>query len=123
MFQGNIKRLAKDNTNFRHVLYTGTYSQLVLMSLAPGEDIGEEIHPNTDQMLFVADGEGLATVDGSSYEIEKHAVVCVPAGSRHNIKNTGDEDLKLYTMYAPPAHVDGAIHVTKEDAERQENVW
>lgn len=121
MFAQDIKKLTKENTNFRKVLHTGVNSQLVAMSLLVGEDIGEEVHQNTDQMIFIVEGEGAALLNGEEQKIEEHDVVFVPAGATHNIMNTGDEDLKLFTIYAPPEHADGTIHPTKEDAQKAES--
>lgn len=112
----NIKELAKENDYFRHVIYTGKQSQLVLMSLLPGEDIGEEVHEGSDQILFIVDGSGEAIIDGQASPIEKHSVVFVPAGTKHNIINKNGEDMKLYTVYAPSVHKDGTIHATKSEA-------
>lgn len=112
----NIKELTKENKNFRHVIYTGLHSQLVLMSLLAGEDIGEEVHETSDQIIFIVDGDGETVLDGETTHIQKKSVVFVPAGIRHNIINKGDEDMKLYTVYAPSIHADGTIHPTKEDA-------
>lgn len=120
MFLEDIKRLTKENTNFRKVLYTGKHSQIVAMSISVGDDIGEEIHPNTDQILFIVDGEGEAIVEGISRKIEEHDVIFVPSGAVHNFKNVGDEDLKLFTVYSPPQHPDGTIHITKADAKKSE---
>src|SRR3989344_6069241 len=120
MFAEDIKKLTRENTNFRKVLHTGEYSQIVAMSIPVGGDIGEEVHPDTDQILAFVDGEGEAILAGETREVEEHDVVFVPAGTTHNFKNTGDEDLKLYTVYAPPEHPDGTIHKTKEDAEQAE---
>lgn len=120
MFAEDIKKLTKENTNFRKVLHTGVQSQLVAMSLSAGQDIGEEVHQNTDQMIFIVDGEGEAILNGEERKMEEHDVVFVPAGVMHNFSNTGDEDLKLFTIYAPPEHKDGTIHVTKEDAQKAE---
>ncbi|HEX7042085.1 MAG TPA: cupin domain-containing protein [Patescibacteria group bacterium] len=115
----NIKELTKENTNFRHVIYTGNHSQLVLMSLLPKEDIGEETHEDNDQILFIVSGEGEAILNGKMTKIGKKSVVFVPSGTKHNIINTGDEDMKLYTVYAPSVHKDGIIHITKLDAEKE----
>ena len=104
------------------MLHTGEHSQIVAMSIPVGGDIGEEVHPNTDQMLFFVDGEGEAILDGETRKVEEHDVVFVPAGTRHNFKNTGDEDLKLFTVYAPPEHPDGTIHKTKEEAQKAESI-
>lgn len=120
MFIGDIKKLTKENENFRKVLYTGQFSQIVVMSIAVGSDIGEEVHPSIDQLLFIVDGEGEAILNGETRAVEEHDVVFVPAGTRHNFKNTGDEELKLFTVYAPPEHPDGTVHQTKEDAQKEE---
>ncbi len=120
MFNEDIKKAAKENTNFRKVLYTGPHSQLVVMSIPAGGDIGEEIHPNIDQIFYFVDGDGQAILNDETQNIEEHDVVFVPAGTKHNFKNTGDEDLKLFTVYSPPAHKDGTIHATKADAAKEE---
>lgn len=116
MFVGDIKKLTKENTFFRKVLHTGEHSQIVAMSILKGEDIGEEVHEGVDQILFFVDGTGEAILNGEIKLVEKHDVVFVPSGVRHNFKNTGDEDLKLFTVYAPPEHADGTIHKTKDEA-------
>lgn len=120
MYAEDIKQRTKQNTNFRTVLHTGEHSQIVAMSLFVGEDIGEEVHPTTDQMLFIVDGEAEAILNGEVRELDEHDVVFVPAGTTHNIKNVGDEELKLFTVYAPAAHADGTIHKTKADAQKEE---
>lgn len=120
MLHEDIKKLAKENTNFRKVTYTGQNSQLVLMSIPPAGEIGEETHRDIDQILFLVEGDGEAIIEGQSSPFTEHEVVFVPAGTKHNFKNTGSEDLKLYTIYSPPAHKDGTIHKTKEDAEKDE---
>ena len=117
----NIKKAAKDNDFFRKVLVTGTKSQLVLMSLRPGEEIGAEVH-KVDQVLYVVDGEGKVVLDGIDKEFEKGEIVFVPAGVQHNVINTDDEPMKLFTIYAPPQHAPGTVHRTKavaEEAERE----
>jgi len=117
----NIKKAAKDNDFFRKVLVTGTKSQLVLMSLRPGEEIGAEVH-KVDQILYVVDGEGKVVLDGIDKEFEKGEIVFVPAGVQHNVINTDDEPMKLFTIYAPPQHAPGTVHRTKavaEEAERE----
>ena len=116
----DIKKLTKENTNFRTVLHTGKFSQIVAMSLPVGGDIGEEVHNNVDQILVFVDGEGEAILNGETRKVEEHDVVFVPAGATHNFKNTGDEELKLFTVYSPPEHPDGTVHKTKEDAEKEE---
>lgn len=120
MYLGDIKKLTKENVNFRKVLYTGQHSQIVAMSISIGSDIGEETHPNTDQILFIVDGEGEAMVGDISRRIGEHDVIFVPAGTKHNFINKGDEDLKLFTVYSPPQHPDGTIHATKEDSLKAE---
>ena len=120
MFHQDIKKLAKENTNFRKVIYTGQNSQLVLMSILVAGEIGEETHRDIDQILFLVDGEGEGIIECQASPFTEHEVVFVPAGTRHNFKNTGNEDLKLYTVYSPPAHKDGTIHKTKEEAEKDE---
>lgn len=117
-FIDDIEKRTESNRDFRRVLYTGRHMQLVLMSLEPGEEIGEEVHEDTDQFFRVEDGKGEVTIDGRTTSIESDVAIVVPAGARHNIRNTGDDDLKLYTLYAPPHHADGTVHHTREDAER-----
>lgn len=118
-FVKNIEQLARENENFRAVLYTAKNCQLVVMSLNEGEDIGEEIH-HLDQFLRVESGEGKAVLDGVSRDIKDGFAILVPAGAKHNIINTGNSKMKLYTLYAPPNHLDGTIHKTKADAEKDE---
>lgn len=115
-FVDNIEQLTEHNSDFRRVLYTGTQLQLVLMSIKPGEDIGEEVHPDRDQFFRVEEGEGEVSIDGHTTKIKEDFAVVVPAGARHNITNTGQRRLKLYTLYGPPEHADGTVHVTKADA-------
>lgn len=112
-FAGDLKHTAKDNENFRQVLFTGEHSQLVVMSIEPDEDIGLETHAGVDQILYAVDGEGTAIVDGQAYQFEKGDVVCVPAGAKHNIVAGGDEPLKLFTIYSPPQHAPGTVEETK----------
>lgn len=119
-FIENIEKLSLDNDNFRKVLYTAKNSQLVLMSLKPGEEIGEEVH-DLDQFLRIEQGSGKAILDGVETAIADGSAVVVPAGTRHNIVNTsGSETLKLYTIYSPPEHRDGVIHKTREDTMGEE---
>lgn len=117
MFAEDIKQVTKDNTNFRKVLHTGEYSQIVAMAIPVGGDIGEEVHATTDQLLFFVDGEGVAILNGETRSVSEHDVVFVPAGVTHNFKNTGDEALKLFTVYAPPAHADGTVQKIKSEKE------
>ena len=116
-FIDDIEELTEANKNFRHVLYSGQKLQLVLMALQPGEDIGEEVHTGTDQFFRVEKGKGEVVIDGKTTAIKSDMAIIVPAGARHNIKNTGDKPLKLYTLYAPPEHIDGTVHANKADAE------
>lgn len=119
-FIDNIEKLSLENENFRKVLYTAQNSQLVLMSLKPGEEIGEEIH-QLDQFIRCEAGEGKAVLDGVEHAISDGFAVVVPAGAKHNIINTSaDKAMKLYTVYSPPNHKDGTVHTTKTDAEADE---
>jgi mannose-6-phosphate isomerase-like protein (cupin superfamily) len=120
-YSANIEKETINNTNFRKVLYTGKYSQLVVMSLKPGEDIGKEVHDNIDQFFRVESGTGKAIVDEVEHILQPEMVVIVPAGSWHNIINDGNTDLKLYTIYSPPEHADGTVHETKEIADANEH--
>lgn len=116
-YYGNIEALSLQNENFRQVLYTTKNFQLVLMCLQPGEEIGEEIHASNDQFFRIESGAGQAVMNGHEYLLTDGVVVIVPAGQKHNIINTSNsEDLKLYTLYAPPHHRDQVIHETKADA-------
>lgn len=111
----NIEKEALENVNFRKVLYTAKNSQLVLMSLAPGEEIGEEIH-QLDQFIRIEGGTGKTILNDEEYPISDGWAVVVPQGTRHNFVNTGTEPMKIYTVYSPPNHIDGTIHRTKDDA-------
>lgn len=116
----NIEELSLGNENFRKVLYIAKNSQLVVMSLKPGEDIGGEVHP-LDQFIRCEAGIGKAILDDVGYDVRDGFVVVVPAGTKHNIINTSsDEPLKLYTLYSPPNHLDGTVHATKQDAQADE---
>jgi mannose-6-phosphate isomerase-like protein (cupin superfamily) len=119
-FIADIEDRAEENRDFRHVLYTGPHMQLVVMSLAPGEEIGEETHEGTDQFFRVEEGKGEVWIDGRAARIESDVAIVVPAGAKHNIKNTGHKPLKLYTLYAPPQHPDGTVQHTKAEADRAE---
>jgi mannose-6-phosphate isomerase-like protein (cupin superfamily) len=119
-FIGDIEARTEDNRDFRRVLYTGPRMQLVVMSLLPGEEIGEEVHPKTDQFFRVEKGKGEISIDGRTTPIESDVAMLVPAGARHNVRNTGEKPLRLYTLYAPPEHADGTVHRTKADAEAAE---
>lgn len=116
--KGYVANLEQDtlaNENFRKVLYTGKHSQLVLMSLASNEDIGEEIH-TLDQFFRFEKGQGKVVIDGVEHEVADGSGVIVPAGAKHNVINTGSEPLKLYTIYSPAEHQDGVVRATKKDA-------
>jgi len=115
-FVTNIEEDTINNDNFREVLYTGKKSQLVLMSIKPNEDIGEEVHENVDQFFRIDGGGGKVIINGVEHEIEDGSAFVIPSGARHNVINTGDEDLKLYSIYSPPEHADGTIHRTKQEA-------
>lgn len=117
---GDIVEQAKGNRDFRRVLHTGTHLQLVLMTLPPGEEIGEEVHEHTDQFFRVEEGVGVVSIDGHEARIEDDTAILVPAGARHNVRNTGNEPLRLYTLYAPPQHPDRTVHRTREEAEAAE---
>lgn len=119
-FVGNIEELTKQNTFFRKVLYTGKHTQLVVMNLKPGEDIGREVHDTVDQFFRVDQGEGEVFINGETTNISNGFAVIVPAGSEHNITNTGETDLRLYTLYSPPNHPDGTIHKTRDEAMAEE---
>lgn len=114
-FVDDIEKLTLENDNFREVLYTGKHMQLVLMTLQPGEDIGLEVHDGHDQFFRIEEGEGEVIIDGVTTPIEDDDAIIVPAGAEHNVINTGDEPLRLYTIYSPPEHRDGVLHPTKAD--------
>jgi mannose-6-phosphate isomerase-like protein (cupin superfamily) len=115
-FIGNIEDQTGKNTDFRRVLYTGPHLQLVVMSLKPGEEIGEEVHEDTDQFFRVEKGKGKISIDGRDTPIEGSTAMVVPAGARHNVRNTGPTPLKLYTIYSPPHHADGTVQHTRAEA-------
>ncbi|MCR4334790.1 MAG: cupin domain-containing protein [Patescibacteria group bacterium] len=118
-FNANIEKETLANTDFRRVLYTSKHSQLVLMSLKPNEEIGEEIHTGNDQFFRIEKGEGKCIIDGNEYALADGSAIVVPTGAKHNVINTSaTEDLKLYTIYSPAHHRDGVVHSTKEEAEK-----
>jgi mannose-6-phosphate isomerase-like protein (cupin superfamily) len=119
-YSENVLSLARNNENFRQVLFTAKLSQLVLMSIPVGCDIGEEVHEGIDQVLVFVEGEGESVVEGERRPVSEGTVVVIPQGTRHNFINTGNSPLKLYTVYAPPEHPDGTIHRTKEEADEYE---
>jgi mannose-6-phosphate isomerase-like protein (cupin superfamily) len=124
---GNVEEATLENTNFRTVLFTGAKIQLTVMRLAPGEEIGVEMHDHLDQFLRIEQGSARVTFGPSAEQIdEEHEVeddwaVVVPGGTWHNVINTGAGELKLYSIYAPPEHPDGAVHRTKEEADASEH--
>ncbi len=116
-FVGKIEKETLKNEDFRRVLYTGKYSQLVLMSLKPGEEIGEEVHDDVDQFFRFEDGKGMVVIDDVEHEVKDGMAVVVPSGAKHNVINTSKKnDLKLYTIYSPPEHQDGVVRHTKQEA-------
>jgi mannose-6-phosphate isomerase-like protein (cupin superfamily) len=116
-FVKDIEELTEANTDFRRVLYTGKHLQLVLMALKPGEEIGEEVHADRDQFFRIEKGKGEVVIDGKRTRIKSDDAMLVPAGARHNVINTGDKPLMLYTLYGPPEHKDGIVRATKAEAE------
>ncbi len=118
-FVDDIERLTEQNDDFRRVLYTGNHLQLVLMAIPPGGEIGEEVHADRDQFFRVEAGEGELLLDGARHRVKADDAMIVPAGARHNVRNVGQDPLKLYTLYGPPEHRDGIVRHTKEDADRE----
>jgi len=116
-FIDNIEQLTEDNDAFRQVLYTGRNLQLVLMAMRPGEEIGEETHEDRDQFFRIEKGEGQIWIDGVATNVKADDGIIVPAGAKHNVVNNGSGPLKLYTIYGPPEHREGAVHATKADAD------
>ena len=120
-FVGNIEKDTEKNSDFRQVLYTGKYSQLVLMSLKPGEEIGEETHDDVDQFFRFEKGEGMVVIDGAKHAVKGGFAAVVPSGAKHNVVNTSKKlDLRLYTIYSPPEHQDKVVRHTKAEAMAQE---
>ncbi|MFC5404847.1 cupin domain-containing protein [Cohnella soli] len=125
-FVVDIDQATKQNTNFRTVLWTGNHLQVALMSINPGEDIGLEVHPKTDQFLRIEEGQGFVQMGGSKDKLDVQVTahdgyaIMVPAGTWHNVTNTGNRPLKVYSIYAPPNHPHGTVHVTKADAQEAE---
>ncbi len=116
-FHANIEDLTKANGNFRQVLYTGHNLQLVLMTLQPGEEIGAEVHDDRDQFFRFEEGNGEVSIDDTVYQVEAEEAVIVPQGALHNVRCTGDQPLRFYTLYGPPEHIDGTVHATCVEAE------
>ena len=119
-FVDDIEELTESNKDFRRVLYTGKHLQLVLMSLKPGEEIGEEVHDTHDQFFRIEKGKGEVCIDGAKTKVKADFAIIVPAGARHNVINTGDKALRLYTLYGPPEHRDGIVRATKAEADASE---
>lgn len=120
-FMGNIEKETLENENFRKVLYTGKHSQLVLMSLAPKEEIGMEVHKDNDQFFRFEKGEGMVLIDGNEYAVGDGVAIVVPAGAQHNVINVSEtEELKLYTIYSPAHHQDSIVRHTKAEAQSNE---
>ncbi len=115
-----IATVAEKSPDFRRVLWTGKNTQLVIMTIPPGGEIGEEVHEDIDQILTFVSGVGRAEVGGQSEDVAQGDLVVVPAGTRHNFRNTGGNPLVLYTVYGPPEHADGVVHHTKEEADAAE---
>lgn len=115
-YTANIAKITAENENFRQVLYTTKNCQLVVMSLLPGEEIGMEVH-DVDQFLRIEKGTGTTVLNDKSHELNDGIAIIVPAGTKHNVKNTGTDKMKLYTLYTPPHHLDGTVHKTKAESE------
>jgi mannose-6-phosphate isomerase-like protein (cupin superfamily) len=119
-FLTNIIYDTTENQNFRTVLYTGKKSQIVLMNIPPGGEIGLETHPNVEQTLFILSGTGTAILDGESRPIKTGDALVVTPGTAHNVVNSSEQAMKIYTVYAPPNHIEGRVHATKADADADE---
>jgi mannose-6-phosphate isomerase-like protein (cupin superfamily) len=115
----DIEKATLQNEDFRRVLYTGEHLQLVVMTLQPGDEIGEEVHPDRDQFFRIEEGEGAIDIDGHENRVEDDFAVIVPAGARHNVRNIGSQPLRLYTIYGPPEHRDQVVQATKDEADRR----
>ncbi|HVL75885.1 MAG TPA: cupin domain-containing protein [Noviherbaspirillum sp.] len=117
----NIEEKTLSNDNFREVLFTTSRSQVVVMTLQPGEEIGQEKHDTHDQFIRVEAGEGKAIMDGEEHALEDGVAIVIPAGTEHNVINTSKtEPMRLYTIYAPPEHPDRTVHKTKAEADEYE---
>lgn len=116
-YHDDIARITAENREFRRVVHTGKKSQLVIMSIPPGGEVGEETHERVEQTLYFHLGNGEGMLDGETFPIKGGDAVVVTPGTRHNFKNTGSEPLQISTVYAPPNHIDGRVHHTKEDAD------
>lgn len=120
MYQFTIATVAEQSADFRRVLWTGRHTQLVIMTIPPGGEIGDEVHKDTDQILTFVSGSGEADVAGQIRQVAQGDIVVVPAGTRHNFRNTGVNALVLYTVYGPPEHAEGTVHATKDEADAAE---
>jgi len=118
-FHDDIEKLTTGNSDFRRVLYTGGHLQLVLMTLQPGDEIGAEVHEDRDQFFRFEEGNGQVDIDDNTYDVEDGSGIIVPAGARHNVRNTSGAPLKLYTIYGPPEHKDKIVQSTKAEADRR----
>lgn len=118
-FCDDIDRLTVDNEDFRRVLYTGQHLQLVLMTLQPGDEIGSEVHEDRDQFFRFEEGNGIVDIDGRENPVEDDFAVIVPAGARHNVRNTSNAPLRFYTLYGPPEHKDKVVQSTKAEADKR----
>ncbi len=119
-YSEEVLRLARENEDFRRVLFTAENTQLVLMTIQPGDEIGEEVHEGIDQVLAFVEGEGEAIVEGARSPVRAGSVVVIPGGTRHNFIASGNSPLKLFTVYSPPEHPDGTVHHTKAEADEYE---
>ena len=122
-YHDDIEQLTTGNNDFRRVLYTGQHLQLVLMTLQPGEEIGAEVHEDRDQFFRFEEGNGKVDIDDNTYDVEDGSGVIVPAGARHNVRNTGGGPLKLYTLYGPPEHIDALVEETRAEAMALHEEW
>jgi mannose-6-phosphate isomerase-like protein (cupin superfamily) len=122
-YHDDIEQQTTGNDDFRRVLYTGHHLQLVLMTIQPGSEIGSEVHTDRDQFFRFEAGSGKVDIDDNTYDVADGSGVIVPAGARHNVRNTGDAPLRLYTLYGPPEHIDGLVEATKADAEATHEEW
>jgi len=119
-YVGNIEQSALDNANFRQVIHTTEHAQVVVMSLLGGEDIGSEVH-DLDQLIYVVYGSGVAIMNGEESEVKTGSLIVVPEGVEHNLLNSGEAPMKLFTIYTPPAHKEDTVHATKAEAEADED--
>lgn len=122
-YVADIEKLTAGNDDFRRVLYTGHHVQLVLMALKPGQDIGSETHANHDQFIRIEKGKGQAQIDGVTHKVKDGDCIVIPAGAVHNLINTGDTRLRLYTLYGPPHHLDQLVQTRKAEAEASDEAF